>query len=270
VMEGIKEKVPSMEQVKSKWAEWMDSWWFRRALILGGICFVMLCFEIANAIYRLPEDDYADDMSTCAMWESHQLTCELSIKPRTSKGLKGILFAPFLHLSFWHMLSNCMVITVLGFFAMTDGIHVFAALWLFIQFGACTLIWLCGRNMRHHGGSIIVFGFFGYHLFRVVFQRPVKMNTLIALGVTVFLYGGLIFAIFKGSDDDHPVSFEGHFLGFGGGVSFAAIMEKYGPQLLERFDAWRGARSGESSPLTAGKSETADGVDYETSGGGAA
>ena len=28
--------------------------------------------------------------------------------------------------------------------------------------------------------------------------------------------------------------------------------------------------TGESSPLTAGKSETADGVDYETSGGGAA
>ena len=43
-------------------------------------------------------------------------------------------------LLFARRLSNCMVITVLGFFAMTDGIHVFAALWLFIQFGACTLL----------------------------------------------------------------------------------------------------------------------------------
>ena len=134
---------------------------------------------------------------------------QYGIHPRTISGLLGILFSPFLHGSFSHLISNSFGLLVFGwalgvvdkknFIEVTIGIIIMGG------FGT----WVFGRNANHIGVSGLIFGYFGYLLSLGFFQKKIKYIVVSLL--TVFFYGGMIFGILPSS---RYISFEGHLFGF--------------------------------------------------------
>jgi membrane associated rhomboid family serine protease len=142
------------------------------------------------------------------------------VRPRTITGLRGILFMPFLHRGFGHLLANTIPIFILGWLVMvrrTADIFLVAAVTILV---GGVGVWLFGgSNSVHVGASGLIFGFFGFLLARAIFERSLAA---IALAIVVFLlYGGIIWGVLPGQNG---VSWQGHLFGFVGGVLAAYLM----------------------------------------------
>lgn len=144
------------------------------------------------------------------------------IVPRNLIGLRGILFAPFLHGNFPHLIANTIPFLTLGWLVMlqqtSDFWRVTAMTMLVGGFG----VWFIGRpGSVHIGASILIFGYLGFLLFRGYFQRNAPS---IALSIIVAIfYGSLIFGVLP---TRAGVSWEGHLFGFIGGVIAAYQIAK--------------------------------------------
>lgn len=142
------------------------------------------------------------------------------IYPRQLDGLQGIIWAPFLHGSFQHLVANTLPMVTLGGLIMlgeTDdfwGVTAIAAL--------CSGLgtWLIGApNSVHVGASGVVFGYFGYLLLRGYLDRSVFAITASVL-VIVF-YGSFLWGVLP---NQPGVSWEGHLFGFLGGCLAARLL----------------------------------------------
>lgn len=147
------------------------------------------------------------------------------INPGELKGLRGILFSPFIHSDFRHLFNNSIPLLV-----MTGCLYYFyhkiANKVLFIGLLVTGLItWIIGRPSNHIGASGIVYLLVSFIFFSGAFR---KYYRLIALSlVVVFLYGSMIWYIFPVED---RISWEGHLSGFLVGFIFAFLFRKLGPQ----------------------------------------
>ncbi|MGD8584690.1 MAG: rhomboid family intramembrane serine protease [Chloroflexota bacterium] len=144
------------------------------------------------------------------------------VKPRTVSGLRGILFMPFLHRGFNHLLANTFPILILGWMVMvrrTADLFIVAAISVFV--GGLG-IWLFGASGSVHvGASVLVFGFFGFLMARAFFERSL---TSITLAIVVFIfYGGIIWGVLPGQDG---ISWLGHLFGFIGGILAAYFITR--------------------------------------------
>ncbi|MFO0553141.1 MAG: rhomboid family intramembrane serine protease [Polyangiaceae bacterium] len=138
----------------------------------------------------------------------------LGIHPRTAWGLLGILFAPFLHAGFGHLIANTIPLIVLSVLIMLrrkrDLLVVSVASALVGGLG----IWLIApSNTVHLGASILVFGYLGYLLARGLFER--KVWSIAGSVVAFVLYGGALWGVLPGQVG---ISWQGHLFGFVGGV----------------------------------------------------
>ena len=144
------------------------------------------------------------------------------VKPRTATGIRGILFMPFLHQGFGHLVANTIPIVVLGWLVMlrrTADIFTVAAVTLIV--GGLG-IWLFGAsNSVHVGASGLIFGFFGFLLARAYFERSPASIALAA--VVLLLYGGIIWGVLPGQVG---VSWLGHLFGFIGGILAAYLLSR--------------------------------------------
>jgi membrane associated rhomboid family serine protease len=143
----------------------------------------------------------------------------IGIVPRTLVGLRGIPVAPFIHAGFDHILSNSIPLAILGSLIVISGTMdlVFVVLVSGLVGGLGT--WIFGAGDRQHvGASGLVFGFIGYLVFRVAFDRRI-VPALITLLVAV-LYGGMLAASLI---PEPAISWSGHFFGFLGGVAAARM-----------------------------------------------
>jgi membrane associated rhomboid family serine protease len=131
----------------------------------------------------------------------------LGILPHYLIGLRGILFAPFLHGSFYHVAANTLPFIVLGWFVMLRNIKDF----YFVSFMSA----LIGGV----GASGIIFGYLGYLLFRGYFERSfVAIAISLIIGIT---YGGLIWGLLPTRS---YISWEAHLFGFIGGIVAAKLL----------------------------------------------
>ena len=143
------------------------------------------------------------------------------ILPRNLIGLRGILFAPFLHGNFAHLIANTIPFLTLGWFVMLRETSDF-----FVVTGITMLVsglgvWLFGSAGLHIGASGVVFGYLGFLLARGYFERNIPS---ILLSVIVgFLYGGAIWGVLP---TQPGVSWEGHLFGFVGGVIAASFLSQ--------------------------------------------
>jgi len=149
---------------------------------------------------------------------NHQLD-RFGIYPRSVIGLRGIVFAPFLHGGVFHLIANTIPFVVLGWLIMlretTDFFVVSAVSALVGGFGT----WLLGRPSFHIGASGVIFGFLGYLLARGWFDRkPFSIALSLFVGIT---YGSMIWGVLP---LNRWVSWEGHLFGFLGGVVAARLM----------------------------------------------
>jgi membrane associated rhomboid family serine protease len=136
------------------------------------------------------------------------------IIPRTVEGLRGFLFAPFLHGNLNHLIANTVPFAALGWMVMWRDARHFVPVTLYAMLGAGLFAWTLGApNSVHIGASGLVFGYLGFLLLAGVYARSV-WSILLSL-VTAVLWGGLIMGIAPGQVG---ISWQAHLGGFVGGV----------------------------------------------------
>jgi membrane associated rhomboid family serine protease len=172
-----------------------------QATVLGGFVAIIWAVEIVDQIiFRRQLDTFG-------------------ILPRHIEGLRGILFAPFLHGSFAHVAANTVPFMILGWLIMLRGVKSFFAVSMISAFISGAGTWMFGRTSYHIGASGMIFGYLGYLLFRGFFERSLSA---IALSLIVgFTYGGLVFGVLPGQAG---ISWEGHLFGFIGGAIAARLL----------------------------------------------
>ena len=180
-----------------------------QAVILGGLVAFLWGLEAVDQLLGQPLDAYG-------------------VVPRTLVGLRGVLFAPFLHLGFAHLIANTVPLVVLGWLIMLRETRDF-----FVVAGVSALAaglgtWLIApAHTVHLGASGVVFGLLGYLLARGWYERKAAS---IAMGVLVgLLYGGAIFGVLPGQVG---ISWQGHLFGFLGGILAARWMTARTPGRL--------------------------------------
>ncbi|MBM7368591.1 rhomboid family intramembrane serine protease [Gordonia hydrophobica] len=140
------------------------------------------------------------------------------ILPRQVSGLDGIIWAPFLHADFAHLIGNLIPGAILGFLLLMSGrfLGVTAIVWVVSGFG----VWLTGPSGTVTiGASGVVFGWLTYLLVRGIFNRDVWQ---VLGGVVLFaVYGGLLWGMLP---QGGSVSWQGHLFGAAGGVLAAWML----------------------------------------------
>jgi len=173
-----------------------------QAAILGGSISLLWAIEIVDIfVFRGGLDRYG-------------------IRPYSIPGLWGILFAPFLHGGFGHLMANTIPFITLGWLVMlqeTSDFFIVTAIAMVVG-GLGT--WLTGSPQSIHiGASGVIFGYLGFLLFRGYFLRNIP-SIAVSLVVGLF-YGGLIWGIFPGQ---MGISWQGHLFGFLGGAIAAKLL----------------------------------------------
>ena len=144
---------------------------------------------------------------------------KFGIQPRTFSGLFGIVFAPFLHASWGHILSN-----TLPLFFLTLALFVFyekqgITVWALSAIIGGILVWLFARpHSVHVGASGVIFSLVGFLIASGFFRKNIK-SILISLLIAI-VYGGILLGMgfFR-----KGVSWEGHLFGLIAGVFLAFV-----------------------------------------------
>lgn len=138
----------------------------------------------------------------------------LGIRPGSSDGLMGVLFAPLLHSGFGHLASNSGPLLVLGFLLALAGLTRWMVVTITIWLVAGVGTWLTGGwGTIHIGASGLLFGWLVYLMIRgLVSRNPWQ----ILLGVVIFLvYGSILWGVLPGTPG---ISWQGHLFGAVGGA----------------------------------------------------
>jgi membrane associated rhomboid family serine protease len=152
----------------------------------------------------------------------------VGVVPRTWEGLWNIPIAPFIHGDLDHIVSNTIPLLILGALILMRGVIEFVFVVFVTTFVSGFGTWLFGEgNTQHIGASGIVFGFFGYLVFRIAFDRKISTG-LIALAVAIGYSSAMMYSLIP---EDH-ISWSGHFFGFIGGFVAARMRYPYQPRTI--------------------------------------
>lgn len=144
------------------------------------------------------------------------------ISPRKIIGLRGIIFAPFLHANFAHLIANTVPFIVLAWFVMLQDTKDFFFVTIMTMLVGGLGVWLIAPSGSVTiGASILIFGYLGFMLLRGYFQKNIP-SILLSI-IVFFLYGGLIWGVLPSNPH---VSWQGHLFGFVGGVLAAKMISK--------------------------------------------
>ena len=139
---------------------------------------------------------------------------QYGVIPRTLTGLRGILFAPFLHANMQHLIANTIPFLAMGWLVMLRDARHFLPVTLFAMLGSGLMAWLLGApGSVHIGASGVVFGYFGFLLLGGWYARSFMSITLSIL--VAVLWGGLVLGIAPGQVG---ISWQSHLGGFMAGV----------------------------------------------------
>lgn len=146
------------------------------------------------------------------------------ILPLQIEGLPGILFSPFIHGSYEHLISNSIPFLILMFallyFYRQLAYRIFFL--IYILSGIC--VWLGGREAWHIGASGIVYGLASFLFFSGVFRKDANLLTIGI--IVVFLYGGMFWGIFPIKPE---ISWESHLWGSASGFLLSIYYRHQGP-----------------------------------------
>ncbi len=144
------------------------------------------------------------------------------VYPLHLKGLPGILFSPFIHSGFNHLMSNSIPFFILFFALIYFYRHISYRIFFFLYILSGLTVWLAGREAWHIGASGVVYALASFHFISGIIRNDVRLLTLSV--VVVFLYGGLIWGVFP---IDPSISWEGHFWGAVSGIVLAFYYRSY-------------------------------------------
>ena len=159
---------------------------------------------------------------------SHSIRCGANltgldcygIRPQSIAGLWGILFAPFLHGGFGHLIANSIPFLTLGWLTTIQKTSDFYLASLASALVGGLGVWAFGSpSSVHIGASILIYGYLGFLLLRGYFQK-----NMLSIGVSIFVaiaYGSFIWGVFP---SEVGVSWQGHLFGFIGGAIAAKMV----------------------------------------------
>ena len=144
------------------------------------------------------------------------------IEPRELDGLDGIVFAPFLHGGWDHLIGNTIPFLLLGFAIALGGAVRVATVTLIVAVVGGLGTWLVApANTVHIGASGIVFGYAAYLVARGLYSRSLMQ---IGLGVVVLAVWGT--TLLRGLVPEDGISWQGHLFGAVGGVLAARMLHR--------------------------------------------
>ncbi|MBD2654236.1 rhomboid family intramembrane serine protease [Synechocystis sp. FACHB-383] len=147
---------------------------------------------------------------------------QFGIYPRSLEGLRGILFAPFLHADFGHLIANSVPFVILAWLVMLQEVSDFWIVTGITMVVGGLGVWLIApSNTVTVGASILIFGYLGFLLLRGWFQK-----NLASIGLSIIvlvLYGSALWGLLPGRPG---VSWQGHLFGFIGGAIAAWLIAR--------------------------------------------
>jgi membrane associated rhomboid family serine protease len=142
------------------------------------------------------------------------------IVPREIEGLDGIVWAPFLHADFQHLIGNTIPFLLLGFAIAFSGVARVILVTAIVAVVGGLGTWLIApENTVHIGASGIVFGYAAYLIARGAFSRSARQ---IVLGLVVLVVWGA--TLLQGLVPETGISWQGHLFGAIGGVIAARVL----------------------------------------------
>jgi membrane associated rhomboid family serine protease len=142
------------------------------------------------------------------------------IRPRSGAGLLGIIFAPFLHTSWGHLIANTVPFVILGLVIAWEGVARVAAVTLMVALVSGLGTWLIApASSVTDGASGVVFGYATYVFARGVFNRNIGQ---LAIGVVVAAVFGA--ALLWSLLPHQGISWQAHLFGALGGVVAARLL----------------------------------------------
>lgn len=161
-------------------------------------------------------------------WKDYLQLYQYGVYPRTIKGLRGILFSPFIHGGLKHIYNNSIAVFVLllllQFFYKKQTWQVLGWGILLSGFGT----WLIARESYHIGASGLIYVLVSFMFFKGI---QTKYFRLVALSLLiVMLYGSMIWYVFP--DVEEGISWEGHLSGFFAGMILSFVLKS--PVYIEK------------------------------------
>jgi membrane associated rhomboid family serine protease len=150
----------------------------------------------------------------------HYSLAKYGIEPREADGLDGIVFSPFLHGSWSHLIGNTVPFVVLGGLIALSGLARVAAVTAVVMAIGGAGVWLFAQSHSLHiGASGVVFGYAGYLVARGLFTRSLLH---LAVGAVVAAVWGT--TLLSGLVPHDGISWQGHLFGALGGVLAARVL----------------------------------------------
>ena len=154
---------------------------------------------------------------------------KLGVLPKSTNGLKGIFFMPWIHSheDIRHLLNNSiptfLLLTLLFYSYREIALRVF----LFSWFVTGILLWIFANNngAYHIGMSGVIYSLAAFLFTSGVLRKYLPLQALSLF--IVFIYGSMIWGIFPA---EQHVSWEGHLSGMLVGIFLAFYYRKLGPQ----------------------------------------
>ena len=143
------------------------------------------------------------------------------IRPREITGLSGIIFSPFLHGSFFHIVSNTLPLLILGLIVRAYGRAMFWGVSLIVIGIGGLFAWFFSSPGIVIGASGVIFGYWSFAIVHGLLKRSIK-SILLSLFVLLF-YGTMIFSFFSLYVN---ISWSGHLGGALAGVLCAITLNK--------------------------------------------
>ena len=155
----------------------------------------------------------------------------LGIIPRTAIGLRGILFAPFLHRSLSHLVANSIPFVALGWMVMLRDERHFIPVTLAGMAGSGLMAWLLGApGTVHIGASGVIFGYLGFLMLTGWYTR--SFGSILLSVIVTLVWGSLVLGMMPG---EPGISWQAHVGGFlGGALAARGFRKPEAPLLTER------------------------------------
>ena len=158
------------------------------------------------------------------------------ILPGEVSGLRGVLFSPFIHGDFGHLVSNTLPMFIL----FTGAIYFYRSIAYTVVFWITLIsglgVWFLGNysgavQSYHIGASGVIYGLVTFLFFSGILR---KSKRLLAISMLVlFFYGGLVWGVLPYQPG---ISWEGHLFGAFAGIICAVWFRDEGPQQDKMYD----------------------------------
>jgi membrane associated rhomboid family serine protease len=150
---------------------------------------------------------------------------DYGVRPKSLSGLKGILFSPFIHKDFSHLINNSYPILILGGMLFSFYKKIAPQLFLWLFFIAGFWLWIIGRPSFHIGASGIIYALASFLFISGIIRKNPRLAAVSML--IIFLYGSMIWGVLPTKEH---ISWEGHLSGFMAGIIVAIFYRKEGPE----------------------------------------